>query len=323
MNNKKNFKFLRSFILFLIFPFCVLAQDYPNKPIRIIVPFAPGGGVDFMARVISQKLQILNGQQVIVENKGGSGGVIGAEYGVRSLPDGYTLLMISSTYTVSPSLYKLSFNPINDISPIGLIAKGPFIISAHPSLPIKNTKDLILLSKNKPGMINYATSGSGSGVHLATELFLYMANIKMNHVPYKGTGPALVDTISGQTQLIFGSVATTLPIIKSGHLRAIAVTSMSRIQSDLDIPTVSESGLIGYSAFVWQGLIGPKGLQKNIVDKLNSNILNISLQKEMVDKMKSEGLSIDNGTPENFLNLIKKEIKVWQEIVNIAKVKIN
>jgi tripartite-type tricarboxylate transporter receptor subunit TctC len=297
-------------------------QPYPAKPIRIIVPFVPGGGVDFMARLIAQKLLELMGQQVIVENRGGTGGVLGVEAGVRSPADGYTFIMISSSYPVSPSLYKLSFDPVGDISPVILIAKGPFIIVVHPSLPVKTTKELIALAKARPGQINYATSGTGSGVHLATELFLYMAGVKMNHIPYKGTGPALTDTIAGQTNLIFGSVAATLPFIKSGRLRAIAVTTAQRIAAEPAIPTVAESGVPGYETFVWQALIGPKGLPRAIVDRVNGEVTKIIAQKEMEERFQHEGLSPAGGTPQQLMELIRREIDVWHQVVVRAGIRV-
>ena len=291
------------------------SQSYPAKPVRIIVPFVPGGGVDFMGRLLAQKLSESMGQQVIVENRGGAGGVLGVEAGVRSAPDGYTLIMISSSYPVSPTLYKLTFDPIADITPIILAATGPFVIVVHPSLPVKTTRDLIALAKARPGQINYATSGAGSGVHLATELFLYMAGIKMNHIPYKGTGPALTDTIAGQINLIFGSVSSTLPLVKSGRLRAIAVTTAKRIAAEPDIPTVAESGLPGYETFVWQALIGPKGLPRPVVDRINGEVTKIIAQKDMEERFRQEGLTPAGGTPQQLLDLVRKEIDVWHKII--------
>jgi tripartite-type tricarboxylate transporter receptor subunit TctC len=297
-------------------------QPYPAKPVRIIVPFVPGGGVDFMARLIAQKLPETFGQQVVVENRGGAGGVLGAEAGVRSPADGYTLLMISSSYPVSPSLYKLSFDPIADISPVILIATGPFVIVVHPSLPVKTTRELIALAKAHPGQINYATSGTGSGVHLATELFSYMAGIKMNHIPYKGTGPALTDTIAGQTNLIFGSVAATLPFIKAGRLRAIAVTTAQRIATEPNIPTVAESGVPGYETFVWQALVGPKGLPRAVVDRVNGDVAKIIATKEMAERFQQEGLAPAGGTPQQLLDLIRREIDVWHKVVVRAGIRV-
>jgi tripartite-type tricarboxylate transporter receptor subunit TctC len=298
------------------------AQTYPAKPIRVVVPFAPGGGVDFMARLIAQKLPDTLGQQVIVENRGGAGGVPGTEAALRSPADGYTFLMISSTYPVSPSLYKLNFDPVADITPVILIAKGPFIVCVHPSLPVKNIKELIALAKARPGQINFATAGTGSGVHLATELFLYMADVKMNHIPYKGTGPALTDTIAGQTNMIFGTSSAALPMVKAGRLRALAVTTAQRLAAEPAIPTVAESGVPGYETFAWQALAGPKGLPRAIVDRLNADITKIIAQKDMLERFQQEGMVPAGGTSQQLMDLIKREIDVWHKVVVRAGIRV-
>jgi len=296
----------------------VLAQQYPAKPLRVIVPFAPGGGVDFMARLIAQKLPETLGQQVIVENRGGAGGVPGTEAALRSAPDGYTLLMISSTYPVSPSLYKLAFDPIADITPIVLIAKGPFIICVHPSLPVKTTKELIALAKARPGQINFASAGTGSGVHLATELFLNMAEIKMNHIPYKGTGPALTDTIAGQTNLIFGTSSAALPMVKAGRLRALGVTSLRRHASIPDVPTVAETALPGYQVQSWYGVLAPTGTRADIVARVNAAFTTALRAPETKAALVAQGGDPDPGTPEEFGRLIKDELARNAKITRAA-----
>jgi tripartite-type tricarboxylate transporter receptor subunit TctC len=298
------------------------AQPYPTKPVRVIVPFVPGGGVDFAARLIAQKLPEFFGQQVVVENRGGAGGVLGVEAGVKSAPDGYTLIMISSSYPVSPSLYKINYDPIADITPVIMVATGPFVIVVHPSLPVKTTQELIALAKARPGQINYASSGTGGGVHLATELFLYMAGAKMNHIPYKGTGPAMTDTIAGQTNLIFGSVAAALPMVKAGRLRAIAVTTAQRIAAEPAIPTVAESGLPGYETYVWQALIGPKGLPRPVVERIHADVTKVLAQKEMEERLRSEGLTAGGGTPQQLLAIIRREIDVWRKVVARAGIRV-
>src|SRR5262245_51028573 len=205
------------------------AQPYPTKPVRIVVPFAPGGGSDFIARFIAQRLTGGLGQQVIVENKPGAGGMLGIEQGVKSPADGYTLTLIASSYTVNPSIYKFTFDPVADITPIGQRWQGPLLVVVNPKVPVKSTQELIAFAKAKPGQVNFASSGQGSVIHMATELFQSMAGIKMNHIPYKGTGPALTDTIGGQTDVFFSSTATAVPHVQSGKLRAIAVTVAKRI----------------------------------------------------------------------------------------------
>lgn len=297
------------------------AQNYPTKSIRIIAPFAPGGGTDFIARVAAQKLTEGLGQQVIVDNRPGAGGSLGAELGTKAPPDGYTYTLIAGSYSVNPSLYKLHFDPVADITPVIQLSQGPFLIVCHPALPIKNIKELIALGKSKPNGLIYASSGQGSIVHLATELFADMAGIKMIHVPYKGTGPALTDTISGQTQLLWGSIATTLPQVKNGRLRSIAVSTAKRIEALPQVPTVDESGLKGYDTILWHGLIAPKALPRPILDRVNGELNKILKQKEMQDKLAGDGVTAAGGTPEQFGMLIKKDIDTWHRVVQKAGVK--
>jgi tripartite-type tricarboxylate transporter receptor subunit TctC len=297
------------------------AQNYPTKSVRIIAPFAPGGGTDFIARVAAQKLTETLGQQVIVENRPGAGGALGAELGAKATPDGYTLTLIAGSYSVNPALYKLNFDPVSDITPIIQLSQGPFLIVAHPSLPIRTAKDLIALAKSKPGVLNYASSGTGSIVHLATALFADMAGIKMVHIPYKGTGPAITDTMAGQTQLLWGSIAATLPQTKNGRLRAIAVSTGKRVEAAPEVPTVNESGLKGYDVILWHGLIGPRGLPKPILDRVNGDLNKILQNKDMQDKLAGDGVTAAGGASDTFGALIKRDIDVWRKIVQKAGVK--
>ena len=307
--------------------FCALCtaaafgQAYPTKPIRIVAPFAPGGGTDLIARFAAQKMTESLGQQTVVDNRPGAGGTLGAELGAKAPPDGYTFTLIAGSYAVNPSLFKLNFDSINDITPIIQLSQGPFLVVVHPSLPVKNVKELVALAKAKPGQLTFASSGAGSITQLATELFNDMAGIKMIHIPYKGTGPALTDTMAGQVQILFGSVGVTIPQLNSGRLRAIAVTTLKRIAALPDVPTIDESGLKGYSVVLWHGLIGPKGLPRPIVDRVNGD-LNKALQtKEMQDRLAADGVSAAGGTPEQFAALIKKDIEVWRGVVKKAGVK--
>jgi tripartite-type tricarboxylate transporter receptor subunit TctC len=297
------------------------AQAYPSKPIRIIAPFAPGGGTDFIARVAAQKLSEVLGQQAIVDNRAGAGGTLGAELGAKAAPDGYTFTLISGSYAVNPSLYKLNFDPVADITAVIQMSQGPFLVVVHPSLPVKNIKELIALAKAKPNSLNYASSGTGSITHLATALFADMAGIKMVHIPYKGTSPAITDTIAGQTQILFGSVAATLPQMKSGRFKGIAVSTPKRIAAAPEIPTVSESGLKGYEVILWHGMIAPKGLPKPILDRVNGELNKILQNKDMQDKLAGDGVSSAGGTPEQFAALIKRDIEVWRKVVQKAGVK--
>ena len=299
----------------------VYAQQYPTKPIRIIAPFAPGGGTDFIARIAAQKMTEAMGQQVIVDNRPGAGGSLGAELGTRAQPDGYTYTLIAGSYSVNPSIYKIAFDPVNDITPVIQLSQGPLLIVAHPTLPAKTAKDLIALGKQKPGNLLYASSGQGSIVHLATELFADMAGIKMTHVPYKGTGPAIVDTIAGQTQLLWGSIAPVTPHVKSGKLKPIAVTTLRRVEAFKDVPTVNESGLKGYDVILWHGLVAPKNLPRPILDRVNAELNKILKNRDMQEKLAGDGVSAAGGTPEQFGTLIKKDIDMWRKVVQKAGVK--
>ena len=300
----------------------ISGQPYPTKPVKIIVAFAPGGGNDFIARFMAQRLTTALGQQFIVENKPGAGGTVGFEAGIKSPPDGYTLTLISNSYTVNPSIYKLRFDPIADMTAVIQISQGPYVVVVHPSVPVKSIAELITMARAKPGQINFASSGAGSVGHLATELFLSMAGIKMTHIPYRGTGPAHSDTIAGQTNLLFGSTAVTLPHVKSGRLRALAVTTATRIPAEPEVPTVAEAGVPGYEATLWHGLIGPKGLPSPIVQRINGELTTVLKLNETGEQLQSDGVSPAGGTPEQFLATIKKEIDVWRQVVRDANVKV-
>jgi tripartite-type tricarboxylate transporter receptor subunit TctC len=245
--------------------FAAVAQSYPVKPVRIIVPFAPGGGTDFIARFMAQRLSANLGQQFVVENRAGAGSTIGTEAGLKSPPDGYTLTIVSNSYAANASLYKLRFDPIADMTPVIQISSGPYMVVVHPSLPVKNLRELVALAKAEPGRVFFASSGQGSINHLATELLASMAGFKLNHVPYKGTGPALADTLGGQTNATLGSTASTLPHVRAGRLRALAVTTTSRMASEPEIPTVAEAGVPGYETVLWartdraEGIAGAGG----------------------------------------------------------------
>ena len=296
-------------------------QAYPTKPIRVVAPFAPGGGTDLIARVAAQKMTESLGQQAIVDNRPGAGGVLGAELGAKAPPDGYTFTLIAGSYAVNTSLFKLNFDPINDITPVIQLSQGPFLVVVHPSLPAKNIKELIAIAKAKPGQLTFASSGAGSITQLATELFADMAGIKMIHIPYKGTGPALTDTMAGQVQILFGSVGATLPQMSSGRLRAIAVTTAKRIPAAPNVPTIDESGVKGYNVILWHGLIAPKGLPRPILDRVNGDLNKALQSKEMQDRLAGDGVSAAGGTPEQFATLIKKDIEVWRAVVKKAGVK--
>ncbi len=309
----------------LLLPLLVLAQsavaqNYPVKPVRIIAPFAPGGGTDFIARVAAQKLTETLGQTVIVDNRPGAGGTLGAEMGVKAPPDGYTYTLIAGSYSVNPSIYKLHFDPVTDITPVIQLSQGPMLVVSTPALPAKTIKDVIALGKAKPGDLIYASSGQGSIVHLATELFADMAGIKMTHVPYKGTGPAITDTIAGHTQLLWGSIAAALPQVRNNRLKAIAVTTAKRAPQLPDVPAIAET-VKGYDVVLWHGLIAPKNLPKPILDRVNGDLNKILQAKDMQDKLAGDGVSAAGGTPQSFGETIRKDIDMWRKVVQKAGVK--
>ncbi|MBY0440417.1 MAG: tripartite tricarboxylate transporter substrate binding protein [Burkholderiales bacterium] len=296
------------------------AQAFPSKPLRMVIPFAPGGGSDFIGRIAAQQLTESLGQTVVVENRGGAGGSLGVEIGMKAAPDGYTLTLIAASYPVNPALYKLNFDPIKDIQPVIQMSQGPFLVAVHPTLPVKTVKDLIALARKSPGGLNYATSGQGSIVHLATEHFSSMAGIKMTHIPYKGTGPALTDTIGGHTQLIFGSIASTLPFVRSGKLRPIAVTTAKRIAAEPNIPSIGET-VPGYDVTNWHGILVPRNTPRPIVDRINGDLQKALSNKEMISRLNADGVEPAGGTPEAFGARIAREIELWRKIVAQAGVK--
>ena len=299
------------------------AQPYPAKPVRIIVASTPGGGSDFVARFVAQRLIDLLGQQVVVENRAGGGGTIGYEYGIKSAPDGYTLTIITATYTINPALYPIKFDPLHDFTPIVRVARGPYVIVVHPSLPARNVKELVALAKARPGQITYGTSGTGAIVHLTTELFLYKAGIKMTHVPYKGGSLALVDLMAGNIQVVFATSQTGLAQAKAGRVRALAVTTPERVAAAPDLPTVKESGVPDYEVTNWHGLIGPKGLPRPVVERLNADMNKLLKSKDAQERLKTEGVSPVGGTPEQFYEEIRRELDQWRLVVERAGVRVN
>jgi len=293
---------------------------YPTKPIRMIVPFAPGGGTDIVARAMAQKLTESLGQSVVVDNRAGGGGTIGAETAVRSLPDGYTLAMVSGSYAANAALFKLPYDPVNDVTPISLIGETGFLVSLHPSVSAKTIKELVALAKAKPGGLNYASTGTGGITHLATELFDTMADVKMTHIPYKGTGPALIDLLGGQVQIMFGAMPAMVPQHKVGKLRGIAVTTSKRSGAVPDVPTVAET-VPGYEAILWYAFWGPKNLPKDVVTRLNAEIAKAISTPEMKERMATEGLEPAGGPPSQFGDILKRDVPKWTKVVKDANIK--
>lgn len=283
--------------------------------------FVPGGGADIIGRYLAQALTTALGQPVIVENKPGAGGMLGVEAGLAAPADGYTLTLISSSYTVNPSLYKLKFDPVNDITPIVQVSQGPLLVVVNPAVQAKSLQELVSLGKSRPGQLNYASSGQGSALHLGAALFADMADFKMNHVPYKGGGAALNDLLGGQVDLYFAATASALPLVKAGKLRPLAVTSARRIAALPDTPTVAESGFKGYDVTLWYGLVGPKGLPPEIVNRINAEVNKVLVRKETSAKLEIDGASAAGGTPAQFQAILSKEIDLWRRIVTKLGVK--
>ena len=300
-----------------------VAPVYPSRPIRLVVAAAPGGGTDFVARLMGNKLAEVLGQQVVVDNRPGAGSALGFEFGMKAAPDGYTLTMITPSYAIIPSLYPIKYDALNDFTPVIQIARGPFVLVVHPSLPARTTRELVALAKARPGQIVYASSGQGGIVHLTTELFLHMAGVRMTHVPYKGGGPALTELIAGQTSVLFATTQAGLPQVKMGRLRALAVTTPERIPAEPALPTIAESGVPGYEVTNWHGLIGPKGLPRAAVDRLHSEIAKIIAQKDMEERLQADGMAPAGGTSEQFYEQIRKELAQWRRVVEQAGIKIN
>jgi len=297
------------------------AQPYPSKPIRLIVPFAPGGGVDFIARLIGPRLGEALGQQVIVENRPGAGSSIGTEFALRSAPDGYTLLEISPSYVINPSLQPIKIDTLNDYTPIALIGKGPFVVVAHPSLPARDAKQLIALARSRPAEILYGSSGQGTIVHLSTELFLHMARVKMTAVHYKGGGPALIDVMAGHVQLVFSPPQTGLPQVKAGRVRAIGMTSAQRIPTEPGIPALAET-VPGYESTNWHALIGPKGLPPAVVERISSEVRRIVSRKDVEERLHASGVFPQGGgAPEDLRALIRRDYEQWRKVVIAAGIK--
>lgn len=304
---------------------CSSAQaqtNYPTKPIRLIVPFAPGGGTDIVARLMAQKLTEAFKQTVLVDNRAGGGGLVGAETAVRAAPDGYTVIIMSGSYTTNAAIYKLPYDPVKDITPMGLIGDTGFFLALNPGVPIKTVGELIAYDKSKPGALNYGSSGTGGIAHLCGELFNLLAKTKLTHVAYKGTGPALNDLLGGHIQLIFGSAPSTIPLVQSNRLRAIAVTTTKRSSALPDLPTIAEAGVPGYEVVLWYGVLGPKGLPKNMVTRWNTEIRKATKLPDLKERLVAEGFDIDDSPPEVFQKVLKRDVAKWTKVVKEAKVKV-
>ena len=316
-------RFLLAAVAALILSGAAIAQNYPLRPIRFIVPFPPGGGNDTMARMVGNKLSAALGQQFVIDNRSGAGGAIGAETAARSAPDGYTLFLGGvASHGINPNLNtRLGYDPVKDFTPVCLIAAAPLILVVHPSVQAKTAGELIQLAKTKPGQLNFASNGSGGSSHLAAELFKLMTGTDMVHVPYKGLSPALTDLLSGQIQLMFSSTVAILPLVRAGRLRPLAMTSAKRSPAMPEVPTVAESGVPGYETASWYGVLAPAGTAKPIVELLNREIARAVLLPDVRERLASEGADPAGGTPAEFAAHIKRELARWAQVVKQARIK--
>ena len=318
---------LRWLVLFLavgsLAPVPALAQAYPDKPVRVLVGFSPGGFTDVLARLIAQKLQERLGQPFVVENKPGAAGTIAADAVAKSKPDGYTLLMgHSNSNSIAPALYpKLPYDVVKDFTPIAMIASTPFMLTVHPSVQATDVKTFIEYAKKNPP--RFASSGQGSGQHLAAEQFMQQTGVKMTHIPYKGSGQAITDLLSGQVELNFESPPNTLQHIKAGKLKTLGITSAKRSTLLPDVPTIAEQGLAGYEIIQWFAVFGPPGMPKPIVDKLNTEINAIMKTPEFVEKIESQGGVVIGGSAEQLAAYIRTDVPKWDKLVKAANIKLD
>lgn len=298
------------------------APAYPMRPIRLIVSFAPGGGVDTLARIIAPKLHDALGQPWVVDNRGGAAGNLGPEIVARAAPDGHTVLMEGSTVlTVNPSLYKLSFNMHQDLEPVTMLATAQYLLVLHPSVQANTLKEFIALAKQKPGTLNYASSGAGSPLHLAAELFKKRAGVNMVNIPYKGGSPAVASVLAGETQLLFGSVASSMPHVKAGRLKALATTGAKRSKVAPELPTIAESGFPGFDVTIWYSLMVPAKTPAVIVRRLHQETGKVLKLPDVQQAMSRQGLEIETSTPQELAARIKAETKLWAEVIREAGIK--
>jgi tripartite-type tricarboxylate transporter receptor subunit TctC len=300
------------------------AQEYPTRPVRVIVPFSPGGAVDGPMRVIAQDLSKRLGQQVVVENKPGAGAMIGSEIVAKAAPDGYTLLLASQTNAISASLYRtLSFDPIDDFAPIALVGREPGVVVVHPSLPVRTLAEFIEYVKERPGKVDYASSGNGSGQHLFMALLASMTGMQLNHVPYRGSGQATTDLLAGVVPVSIPGTAGMVGHIKAGKLRPLAVTGVKRSPQLPDVPTIAESGVPGYSAYVWMGLLAPKGTPPAVIDRLQHELAQTLASPDVRTYMDSAGIEIVGSTPSEFGMFFRAEKERWAKVIKETGAKVD
>ncbi|MBX9905914.1 MAG: tripartite tricarboxylate transporter substrate binding protein [Burkholderiales bacterium] len=298
-----------------------IAQSYPAKAVRIVVGYPPGGPTDVLARIVAQKLTESWGQQVLVDNRPGASGMIGAEVTVRAIPDGYTLLMVPVTYAVTPSLYpKMSYDAVKDLAPVAQVAAAPFILVVHPTLPVKTVKDLITLARSRPAQLNYASASAGGMPHLAGELFNTMTGVKMVHIPYKGAAPATTDLLAGQVSLMFNNMLSAMPQVKNGRLRAIAVTSTKRSAAAPELPTIAET-VPGYEASGWYAALAPAATPRELITRLNNDMNRVMKMPDVTQRLAGDGVEAVGITAEQFGAYLRSEITKWGKVVQTSGAK--
>jgi tripartite-type tricarboxylate transporter receptor subunit TctC len=296
-----------------------MAQAYPSKPVRMIAASSPGSAVDIVARIVAQKLGEQMGQQVIVDNRAGAGGNLGAELAAKAAPDGYTLFMGTPAHAINTGLYrKLNYDLVRDFAPVSQVTSGQYVVVVHPSLPVKSIRELIALARAKPGQLNYASAGTGNATHLAGELFSSAARVKLVHVPYKGSGPAVTDLVGGQVQLMFANLVAALPQVKTGRIRALAVTGQTRAAAAPDLPTVIEAGVPGYVVTSWFGVFVPAATPRELVVRLNVDLARTMGAPEVRERLAADGAEPTVGTPEQFAAFVKAEIARWTKVIKNA-----
>ena len=297
------------------------AQSYPSKPVRLIIPFPPGGSNDVVGRMIAFQLSERLGRQVVADNQGGAGGIIGTEAVAKAQPDGHTLLLISVAHAFGASMYKLPYDPIAAFAPVALLGTGPVVLAVNTKLPVNSLKELIALAKEKPGELNYASAGVGSFQHLASTLFKLQSGLDIVHIPFKGGGPAMMDVIAGNTQIAIGSLIQTLPHIKSGRLKPLGVGSAKRVPALPEVPTISEAGVPGYEATNWWGIVAPAGTPGAVVDRLHKELSIILASAETKKRFESEGGEAAQMSPEEFGRFIASETVKWAKVVKDSGIK--
>ncbi|OGA23672.1 MAG: hypothetical protein A3I02_16040 [Betaproteobacteria bacterium RIFCSPLOWO2_02_FULL_67_26] len=296
------------------------AERYPQKPVRLLIPFAPGGGTDILARAVSDKLSAALGTSIVIENRPGAGSTLGGGLVARAAPDGYTFLFTSASYTFAPNFYRdLPYDPLKDFKPVTMFGSSPSILIVHPSLPAKSVKELLALARKRPGDIYYASAGRGSNIHLTTELFLYMAKIKLTQVPYKGGGPAQIAVMSGEAQMVMPAISSPLPFVKSGRLRALGVSSKKRSVLLPDVPTIDESGVPGYIKTAWFALFAPAAVPEPIIDRVYQAVVKVLKDPEIVRRLAADGTVPEGQPPEEFSAFVRDELAQWAKLIRDMK----